>query len=727
MRFFLFLLSFFLFVFGQTKLYGQSILVKGSLTDSKKNPIVYANIYLENNTEIGTLSDFDGNYELNIKAVDLEEDNYLLFTSIGFKTKRVKIEKVESFRLDVILDEEAEILEEIILSSDSNASKEYTVLKLNKIDIYSNPSASADPLKALQIYPYSTSTDETANPSFRGSNPDKSRVLLNGVPIFNPVRNNQINGLGNFSLFNTEIIDKQLVFPSNPPLIYGNSSAGIVEIETSKSVSNSSQISASISNVGFLINRGLENNNFIQAYGNKQFSDIFLDINKNSLDFLNKFNSFDAGLNFRISNKDNSYFNVFSYLINESYEGNTSLLNTIALNKSSRTRFFSVVNYSKVFENFKITFNNGYDYSKSPLSFANINLTSRDESIYSSINFSFSLNNFFIKSGLSYNFLNRNFNGVYPNFNFAFNEQSPTSNINDFIKTNILEGYFYSKFKFTDFIFSIGLRKNIPINNKNNNIKYQDDYFSYQSFARWNINKENNIILSLGKYHSYNNPNIINRRSNLNSSFQTSLDYTYQKKTTQIKASIYSKKEKGVINNSFDVINNTIDDRTIYGFEFQIEKQLFKNFKFNASYAYLNSRLKFDGESFRASNDLNYFIKNTISYYKSGWNISLSSAYRPGTYYTPVVSTSFNNEAFAYEPTYRNNLNFEQLDNYFRVDFSVNKSFEIGQNRAITFFSVNNIFDKKNERNIVYNTNYSLVNSEFFPQNIFYFGTVFLF
>jgi hypothetical protein len=720
----------FIFILSASHLiYAQDITIKGNLSDTKGNPIPFANIYLETNTEVGTLTDLEGDYELVIKEYQLKgQDTFILiFSALGFKVKKVDLNKKSDIELAIFLEEEAQILDEVVLSSESNASKEYTVLELDKRDIYSNPTASADPLKAILLYPYSTNTDETANPSLRGSNPDKSRVVLNGVPIFNPVRNNQINGLGNFSLFNTEMVDKQLIYPSNPPLIHGNSSAGIVEIETSKQVSNTSQVSLSLASVGILLSRDLDNDNFIQLYSNKQFSNLFLDINKEKINFLNDFSSFDVGFNLRVTNKDDSHFNIFSYFINEASEAETSILNTVAENKASRTRFFTVANYSKTFENFKITFNNGYDYSKSPALFSNIDITSKDESFYSSINFSFNLDDIFLKTGANYNHLKRNFRGTYYDFFYAFTPLSPTSDIDNETKTNILEGYVYGKIKFDDFIFSAAIRKNIPVNNSINDTQFKDDYISFQSFLRWNLNKNNNFILSAGKYHSYSNPSIINQRISLNSSFQASLDYTYQKKNTQIKASIYSKREKGVINNSFDLVNNTVDDRTIYGLEFQFDKNITKDLKLNASYTFINSELDFDGETFRASNDLNYFVKGSLSYYKKGWNLAISSTTRPGTYYTDVVSSTFNSGAMAYEPTFSDTFNSEQLGNYFRVDFSANKSIDIGDNKLITFFSVNNVFDIDNERNIVYNVNYSDEFSEFFPGRLIYFGAVYLF
>ena len=708
----------------------QEITISGTLTDTKGGPIAYANIYLEHNVEIGTLTDYDGSYTFVIKTSEFNGNSTLkiVFSALGFKTKKIALENKSKEGFVVVLESETQILDEVVLSLESNATKEYTVLELNKIDIYSNPTANADPLLALQIYPYSTATDETANPSFRGSNADRSRVMLNGVPVFNPVRNNQINGLGNFSLFNTEIVDKQLIFPSNPPLIYGNSSAGLVEIETSKEVTNTSQVSLSLASAGFLISRNLDDNNFIQLYGNKQFSDWFLDVNGESIDFLSDFSTVDAGMNLRINTSDNSYFNLFTYFLREDIEAETSILNTVAPNTGTRTRFFTVANYSKIFENFKITFNSGYDYSKSPSLFANIDLVTTDASYYSALNVSFNLEKLFLKTGINYNFLDRSFKGRYPDFFFALEEDSPTSLIDNVVRTQILEGYAYGKITLDHFIFSAGIRKNIPlVRNRVNDVRFTDDYISYQSFVRWNLNTFNNLIFSAGKYHSYNNPNLINQNIALISSFQTSLDYTYQKKNTQIKASVYSKREKGVINNSFDLVENTISDRTIYGFEFQFDKTLFNDLKINASYTFINAEFLFEGERFRAFNDIDYFVKGSLTYFKKGWNLAISAITRPGTYFTDIESSVFNEDAMAFEPVFATAFNTEQLNNYFRLDFSANKSIDIGKHQLITYFSINNLLDRQNQRNIIFNTDFSEFSSEFFPERLFYFGAVFIF
>ena len=67
-------------------------IVKGKLTNCNKNPIPYANLVIKNTT-IGTISNLDGYFSINIP--DEYEESSLVFSSIGFKTKEIRIKTFE--------------------------------------------------------------------------------------------------------------------------------------------------------------------------------------------------------------------------------------------------------------------------------------------------------------------------------------------------------------------------------------------------------------------------------------------------------------------------------------------------------------------------------------------------------------------------------------------------------------------------------------------------------
>ncbi|NND26806.1 MAG: TonB-dependent receptor [Flavobacteriaceae bacterium] len=91
--------------------------IKGKVTNAKGDPLNTVNIYIEN-TFIGTTSNEEGNYELNVS----EKKSYVVtFKYLGFKTEKRRI-TVENFPydLDVQMLEEEFILEEVVLNSEEN-------------------------------------------------------------------------------------------------------------------------------------------------------------------------------------------------------------------------------------------------------------------------------------------------------------------------------------------------------------------------------------------------------------------------------------------------------------------------------------------------------------------------------------------------------------------------------------------------------------------------------
>lgn len=65
----------------------DSIFIKGVITDEIGSPLPYANVIIKN-TETGTTSDFDGNYQLNItEQLDSMETLTLKYAYIGYETE----------------------------------------------------------------------------------------------------------------------------------------------------------------------------------------------------------------------------------------------------------------------------------------------------------------------------------------------------------------------------------------------------------------------------------------------------------------------------------------------------------------------------------------------------------------------------------------------------------------------------------------------------------------
>ncbi|MDX1328939.1 MAG: carboxypeptidase-like regulatory domain-containing protein, partial [Arenibacter sp.] len=103
------------FLFFPLLFFGQEM-VKGKITDKTSNiPLMGVNVLVKGTTQ-GTISDFDGNFEIsNINMGDI-----LVFTSLGYHNKEVA---VTSTTLNVEMTESVEALDEVVLIGYGTAKK----------------------------------------------------------------------------------------------------------------------------------------------------------------------------------------------------------------------------------------------------------------------------------------------------------------------------------------------------------------------------------------------------------------------------------------------------------------------------------------------------------------------------------------------------------------------------------------------------------------------------
>ena len=91
-----------------TTMQAQGISVKGTVTDGAADPLIGATIKVKGNTSLGTVTDFDGNFQLNVPS----ESSVLVISYVGMTTKEVKVGKQRSFK--VTLQDDTQ-LEEVVV------------------------------------------------------------------------------------------------------------------------------------------------------------------------------------------------------------------------------------------------------------------------------------------------------------------------------------------------------------------------------------------------------------------------------------------------------------------------------------------------------------------------------------------------------------------------------------------------------------------------------------
>lgn len=608
------------------------------------------------------------------------------------------------------------VLKEVVIVAKDPISEKFSVEKLGKMDIYLNPASNADPLKAISVLPASTNVEETANPSLRGGSADRSRVYLNGSPILNPVRFGRDNGLGNFSLFNTELIDKQYVYASNPPLIFGNSSAGIVEIETNNKLRDEGfQVSLALSNLGAMWNKKLSNENFIQVYGNYQFDKPFLELNKKTSQNLNSFSTLDFGANTHININDRLSFNSFNYFIDEKYDVLSNSLNFSSNAIASKNRFFSVNNIDYTNNRTRIRYATMFDYSNSNFAYGTINSKVNSYQYFNAIGIKSKYSrNFTIQYGIESSIYSNQYDEVIPIYYYALSNNSPVAISKDEIDFYYIEPYLYLNYEILNNLGVSGaIRKNIL---------YDADaksFTSYQLSSHYELNNKNRFILSGGTYHSYTTPNFYIRDYTLLSSDQVALDYYFESNKFNLSSAIYYKNDKGDFRlNDFE----RYDKIQTFGFELNIDFPIYKYFRLNVSNSYIDQKQYISQNEFNTALNLKYFVKAQLMYNNPKlFNCSMLFTTRPGNNFTSVNDAIFNTNANDYEPSF-NTPFASTFSDYKRFDFSVNKLIALKKSYIIAFASINNIFDNKNQSSVYYNENYTQESLNYFQQRTLYFG-----
>ncbi len=691
--------------------------IRGQVKGQGGEALFAANVYLKSAPQKGATTNFLGEFEVKFTS----ENDTLLISYIGYKTKEIPLRKMNlKEEIIVVLQENTRAMEKVVITAKDPVSEQFSVVKMTMLqDVYLNPVAQGDPLKAITVLPASTTINETANPSLRGSAADRTRVILNGVPIYKPVRASQLNNQGFFSLFNPELIDKQYVYASNPPLTYGNTSAGLVEIQTLQHLDkNQLQLSASLASLGLFVSQKIkEGVAFVQFYGNYQFSEVFVGIQKEKLPDINKFNTRDAGINFHSKIGQKAEFNSYTYFIDENFYGTNEQFTFKGKVATGKRRIFTVNNLKFFSAKGVLNINSGVNRAQQHFNFGNIHSEQTTSQIFTSANYKwFLLPNTDWQFGITHEYHSHTFNDSIPVYYYALAPSSPSAYQVTSADNHILEMYFYSNWDINEKLsFSSGMRTNIPVEN-------QQHYISWQNGLKYRLNSAQSLLLSGGKYHSYAVPSYFSKKYSLLASHQIALDYAYELKNTLLKAATYFKKETG--EQTVDTYFFT-DKINTFGLELFVEYSFCRYCQLTLANSFINQTLTIAGRDYPGSKDFDYFLKTTFQYNNPRlFSIALTYTSRPGTYYNKISGSSFDNQSGFYQPVFADELFTGQYSPYNRFDLSFSKYIRMKSNAVIAYLSVNNLFDIPNQKQVQYNTDYSEKHFDYYQFRTIYFGAV---
>ncbi|MEM8928041.1 MAG: TonB-dependent receptor [Bacteroidota bacterium] len=267
-------------------LQAQEKTVTGNVVDQTGVPLPGVNIIVEGTTN-GTQTDFDGNYAINVA-----EGQAIVFTYLGQKTERVVVGT--SNTIDVVMQEDAQTLEEVVLIGYGSTSKKLSTnnsVKIASQDTKDIPTPSFQNVLSgraagVQVIQNNGKVDAGIDIRIRGvssiSAGDQPLFVVDGVPIFNADQastGGSLNPLLTIPTSDIESID--ILKDASAVAIYGSrGNNGVVLITTKKGKFGAPQITV---NTAYGISKETNRREFLNS---DQYIELFTEAAVNSTDLL---------------------------------------------------------------------------------------------------------------------------------------------------------------------------------------------------------------------------------------------------------------------------------------------------------------------------------------------------------------------------------------------------------------------------------------------------------
>jgi hypothetical protein len=231
--------------FGQSK-----VTLSGYIKDAKNGETLIGATAYVTQLGIGATSNEYGFY-----SITFDPGSYQIeFAYLGYQSELVDLELKESTRYDIELSEEAQALEEVVITGeaeDRNVSDvEMSTNKLDVATIKKMPTllGEVEIIRSLQLLPGVSTVGEGATGfNVRGGNIDQNLVLLDEAPVFN-----SSHLFGFFSVFNPDAVKDVKLYKGGIPSRYGGRLSSILDVRMKEGNTKNLSINGGI---GFIFSR----------------------------------------------------------------------------------------------------------------------------------------------------------------------------------------------------------------------------------------------------------------------------------------------------------------------------------------------------------------------------------------------------------------------------------------------------------------------------------------
>lgn len=211
----------------------------GTITDSLTDePLPFATIY-QKDLSVGVFTDSNGQFVIKCKP---EDDIEFVVSFLGYEDMTLSLKDIQQFK-SIKLKQRRNVLDDIMITyvappSMISEDGQYIRLGDKLINASTSGLVGSDLLRNMQLMAgVSAHEDDLASLKIRGSNAEGSKIILDGIPLYNVS-----HYYGIFSSINTKFVDEAQLYKNAQPTQYKDASGGLLILNSNNSDANKDNI-----------------------------------------------------------------------------------------------------------------------------------------------------------------------------------------------------------------------------------------------------------------------------------------------------------------------------------------------------------------------------------------------------------------------------------------------------------------------------------------------------
>ena len=698
----------------------QTPQLRGTVADKTTGEkLLGATVRLANQPASATATDLDGAFSLPYAA---GRPDTLLVSYVGYRTFWLVVAAAPAAPLLVRLVPAGGLaLAQVEVTATRPIAEDFIVKELDFLQIVTNPAAAADPLLAVRTLPAATTLDESASISLRGSDPAQTGIYLNNVPIYDAVKFAQLTGIGTFGIFSVDMVKSVLVFPSNPPLEFGNAGAGLISLSSDeRQRPRFLQASVGLANSGLLAGQPVGKRGMLKVYANAQDGRLLRALNPASFRQLLRFGLVDGGLHFATKTSEYGTIKAYAYGLREQYDYRPATGGPSNYHYRNLRGFYTL-SYEQAWSRADLALSHGLSQRRADDALGAFRTTRRGTDYFAAAHYRrYWTERLSTRLGVSYDERRLHLEGRFPVRRGEPDATAPTYAAAFGRGRTLWEAYQYTKLTRGPWVLGAGLRLNaLPR-------LAQPGYGSAQLNLRRNLSAHRFLNLSGGQYTSFVSPDATLYGFLRTSVRQLALDYSATSTSPDgatLTAAVYAKQETSVL--STRVIGAEVfGQRTFFGV-LRADLAAATVHATPARYDATNPEARTLALAQRRY-DVRFQVKSTLKLVGKWGELGAFAQYRAGASFTPVLGADPDPTTGELQPRYPNVLHASYLPNYFRTDLTASKFIRQKNNgNTLVLYAVcSNVLGTRSVSGYSYTSDYAQALPSYFQGRLLYFGLV---